>query len=79
MNTKFLKPALGPDGTPLSVVILDGNKARTVKPEGEQLQLTRGVRRRIADGDLVEASEPGKSSAPAGKASKGSNSNPASE
>ncbi len=52
MAKVFVKPARGPDGTAMSV-----RNPRTMRPiaeDGEELELDRTIRRRIADGDLVE-------------------------
>ncbi len=52
MAKVFVKPGRGPDGEALLV-----RHPRTMRPipeEGMELDLDRTIRRRIADGDLVE-------------------------
>jgi hypothetical protein len=66
MPKVFVKPARGPDGEAL--VVRNPLTMRPIPQEGMELELDRTIRRRIADGDLVEvknAAGPGGASSPA--------------
>lgn len=52
MPKVFVKPARGPDGEALAV--RNPQTMRPIPEEGMELELDRTIRRRIADGDLVE-------------------------
>jgi hypothetical protein len=54
-STRFVRPAIGVEGRPLSVVKEPSHLKQCVAAEGEELPVDAWLLRRIADGDLVDA------------------------
>lgn len=52
MPKVFVKPARAPDGGPL--VVRDPTTRLPIPEGGMEIELDRTIRRRIADGDLIE-------------------------